>query len=50
MTFVTFVQIGVLLGFVSFILEDPKYYNRSKVQTGVDMATIGLWAEVIVLV
>lgn len=49
-TFITFVQIGVLLGFVSFILEDPKYYNRSKTQTGVDMAQIGLWAEVIVLV
>jgi len=46
---VTFVSIGVLISFVTFILEDPKYYNLDKKEIGEQLGTIGLIAEAAVI-
>ena len=43
--FVTFVSLGVFIGFVTFILEDPNYYNLDKSEIGKDLGYIGFWAE-----
>ena len=48
-SFCTFIMIGLGLSFVSFILEDPDYYNISSKEIGSKLAPINMWGEAITI-
>ena len=47
--FITFTILNFILGFVTFILRDPKYYNLSKDDLADNLGKIASYAEIVVL-
>ena len=45
MLFVAMVCVGIIYGFVTFILEDPDYYNLTQDQAGQSMGYVGMISE-----
>jgi len=48
--FMVYLVLEMILGFVTFILKDPEYYNVDKDQLASDLGVINSWAEVAVIV
>ena len=49
LSYVDWIALGVIYGFVTFILEDPNYYNLTSEEVGKNMGYIGSVAEVAVI-
>lgn len=47
--FLNFIQLSWEVSFVTFILEDAKYYNLSKDETGSVISFVGMWAEIFII-
>jgi len=47
---VNFIALGVIYSFVTFILEDPNYYNLTSSEVGANLGYNGSIAEVAVII
>ena len=47
--FITFVCLNFILGYVTFILEDPDYYNLTPDEVAANLGVIASYAEVVVI-
>ena len=50
MKFINLIAMSVIYSFVTFILEDPNYYNLSSDEVGANLGYIGMISEVFVIV
>jgi len=48
--FTNYIALGIIYTFVTFILEDPNYYNLSASEVGANLGFIGSIAEICVII